>query len=371
MNVLFFSALLIFIGYLVRIVAYSRNWRKVPEFDPAYATEDYGITIIVPFRNEESCLRELLHALEQQVYPAGKIEILLVDDHSEDLSVSQAQQFCEDHHGFEYLLNAGSGKKAAIRTGVKHAAHEFILTTDADCIIGPLWAKAFSAFFKESGADLVLGLVDITTDGKFCSRFQEAEFLSLIAAGSGAAAGGYPIYGNAASFGFRKSVFLEMEDAMNENVVSGDDTFFIHNAKKAGRKIRILKSKQAIVLTQHQESWSQYFSQRIRWVSKSRHYRDLNTIITAVWVMLMNAVGLFFLALLFWKGNPGFFVVFFALKTAADYHFLVHFLRFYGKHMTVLWFVIFSFMYPFMVMIWTIWGLTGSYEWKGRKFQGV
>lgn len=371
MNVLFFSALIIFIGYLGRIISYSRNWRGLPEFDPTYAPEDVGITIIVPFRNEESCLQELLNVLDQQVYTAGKIEILLVDDHSEDLSVSQAQQFCEDHPSFKYLLNSGSGKKAAIRTGVKHAAHEFILTTDADCIIQPLWAKAFSAFFKESGADLVLGLVDITTDGKFCSRFQEAEFLSLIAAGSGAAAAGYPLYGNAASFGFRKSVFLEMEDAMNENVVSGDDTFFIHNAKKGGRKISILKSKQAIVLTKHQESWSLYFNQRIRWVSKSRHYRDLNTIITAVWVMLMNAVLLFSLAFFLRKGNPGFFVVFFALKTFTDYHFLAHFLGFYGKHMPVLRFVIFSFMYPFMVVIWTIWGLTGSYEWKGRKFQGV
>ncbi len=369
MNILFFSAMLVFVLYMGRLLLYGYSWKNTPEFVPEPSTIEGRITVIVPFRNEESSILQLLDDMAHQDYPPDKLEIIFVDDHSDDHSASYVKAFCETHSQFTYLINTGSGKKAALRTAIQHATNELILLTDADCRVTPLWVKSFAGSFMQSDADLILGLVDISSGHTWCSRFQEAEFLSLIAAGAGAAAYGSPIYGNGASLAFRKSVFLSIRDAMQEHVVSGDDTFLIHNARAHKKKIQVLKSKSALVTTQPQGSWRQYFHQRIRWVSKSRYYRDLSTITTAASVMMMNLVLLFFLVLLCMKENPGLFVIFFGLKTCTDFIFLSRFLTFYNKQMPVFRFVIFALIYPFLIIFWTFRGFTGSYEWKGRKYQ--
>lgn len=369
MNILFFAALLIFVLYMGRLLLYGYCWKNTPEFVPEPSTIECGITVIIPFRNEETNIMQLLDDIVRQNYPPDKMEIILVDDHSDDRSASQVIPFCATYTQFKYLINAGSGKKAALRTAIECATNEQILLTDADCRVTPLWVKSFAASFMQSDADLILGLVDISSGHTWCSRFQEAEFLSLIAAGTGAAACGSPIYGNGASLAFRKSVYQSIHDAMQEQVVSGDDTFLIHNARAHHKKIRVLKSKSALVTTQPQDSWGQYFQQRIRWVSKSRYYRDLGTIATAASVLMMNLVLLFFLLLLCLKENPGLFVIFFVLKTCTDYIFLSRFLTFYKKQMPVFRFVVFALIYPFLVIIWTFRGFMGTYQWKGRTYQ--
>src|SRR3989344_8657479 len=52
-----------------------------------------SISIIIPVYNEEKNLRRLLPSLIKQNYPKNKIEYIVVDDNSTDISVQLAKEF--------------------------------------------------------------------------------------------------------------------------------------------------------------------------------------------------------------------------------------------------------------------------------------
>jgi hypothetical protein len=61
------------------------------------------------------------------------------------------------------------------------------------------------------------------------------------------------------------------------------------------------------------------------------------------------------------------FPVLFGIKTCMDYLFLKTFMRYYGKPLHFPLFAIYSFIYPFTVLLFAVGGLSGNYVWKGRK----
>ena len=58
--------------------------KLIPDFIITIPATDISISVIIPARNEENNIRQLLEALQQQTYPAGLTEIIVVDDHSTD-----------------------------------------------------------------------------------------------------------------------------------------------------------------------------------------------------------------------------------------------------------------------------------------------
>ncbi len=370
MNTIILLSLAILLLYIFKILHLKYTWEIYPECTPGSMGASAAASVVVAFRNEAENLPLLLSSLKSQRYSAGFFEVILVDDSSEDGSDVIVQQFCEKNPDFRYLTNAGkaTGKKAAIETGVKAALYELVVTTDADCIMAENWLQTIAYFYSMSNADMIIGLVDIDSKNSLAGQFQEVEFLSLIASGAGAAAGGKPIYCNAASFAFRKSLYELYSDPMNNSLASGDDTLFLHKAKKKGKKILLLKSSETIVKTRGQKTWQEYVDQRIRWASKSRYYRDQDTIYTALLVLCVNiaCVASFVLmiaGLIWWL-----FPVLIACKTLADFYFLQNFMRFYHKNISFAKFVLFSLVYPFILVFTAIAGLTRGYRWKGRLF---
>ncbi len=93
-----------------------------------------GVTIVIPCYNEEKgvapTLEELL-TVAAELEKLCPIEILLVDDGSTDGTAAIVERFVgEKLQLVRHPKNRGYG--AAIKTGVRHAAHPWILITDAD-----------------------------------------------------------------------------------------------------------------------------------------------------------------------------------------------------------------------------------------------
>jgi glycosyltransferase involved in cell wall biosynthesis len=91
------------------------------------------VSIIVPARNEESCLAPCLQSLTTQ---AGvSFEIIVVDDHSTDRTRAIALSFPTVQLIDAAPLSAGwTGKNNALISGARHAHGKWLLFTDADTV---------------------------------------------------------------------------------------------------------------------------------------------------------------------------------------------------------------------------------------------
>jgi poly-beta-1,6-N-acetyl-D-glucosamine synthase len=372
MNTLTWISLLLLTLYVIKILKYRHDWIRYPTFKPSGAGLGTGISVIVAFRNEQDNLPALLSALQKQQYPASLFEVILVNDHSDDGSAILVQDFCREHANFRLVQNeiTASGKKSAIINGIAHASFELILTTDADCTMTPFWLATLAEYYQDRQPAMIIGLVQMNTEGGFLGGFQETEFLSLVAAGAGAAAGYDPVYCNGACLAFRKSLFLSYADPTQVALVSGDDTLFMLTVKRSRRgSIILLKSIPAMVNTRGMTSWRDFFHQRKRWVSKSLYYRDRQILYTAVLVFLVNVTVISSLTAFFVIGNYWLFPVVYTVKMLTDLMFLKSYMEFLGKELPVLRFMLYELMYPFYAVFISVTGLSTGFTWKGRRFR--
>jgi poly-beta-1,6-N-acetyl-D-glucosamine synthase len=369
MNILVILSLASIVLYFLKIRSFHFNWKRYKEFNVSASTSLVAVSVVIAFRNEKSRLPRLLTALQKQNYPE-RFEVVLVDDHSDDGSDVIVKQFCKQFFNFRYIGcdDNRKGKKDAIGAGIKAASHELIITTDADCSMHESWISTIAEFYAKNQPDLIIGLIDVDSGSTFFERFQEVEFLSLVASGAGAAAYGKPIYCNAANFAFKKNLVEYSADPFRNITASGDDTFLLHNAKKQKKRILLLKSHDAVIKTTLPETWSAYLNQRSRWISKSRYYYDLDTIFTAMMVLFVNLLFIAAFAVFIFGNVIWLFPVMYIIKVSADYALLSEFMHFFDKKLPLLRFMLYSVLYPFAVIIFVFAGFFLSYRWKGRRF---
>lgn len=108
-----------------------------PERNPETPVMDpkAGFSIVIPAYNEERgagpVMAELLETLKTQLDPEIPVEVLVVDDGSSDRTCEVIAPFEGDVLRLvRHPRNRGYG--AAIKTGILHAKHPWIMITDAD-----------------------------------------------------------------------------------------------------------------------------------------------------------------------------------------------------------------------------------------------
>ena len=88
-----------------------------------------GLTVLVPAYNEEGGIERVIGWIRAALAPAGlEYEILVIDDGSGDRTADLAERA-----GARVLRHRGNrGYGEALKTGIRHAAHEWIAIIDAD-----------------------------------------------------------------------------------------------------------------------------------------------------------------------------------------------------------------------------------------------
>ncbi|HEX9782755.1 MAG TPA: glycosyltransferase family 2 protein, partial [Opitutaceae bacterium] len=108
-----------------------------------------GVTAIIPARNEERCIGEII----EKTKPFCD-EIVVVDGHSKDRTAEIARG-CGD--GVRVVTDNGKGKGDAVRVGAFAARYETIVYLDADGSHDPKDIPALVEPIKKGEADLVIG----------------------------------------------------------------------------------------------------------------------------------------------------------------------------------------------------------------------
>lgn len=98
------------------------------------------ISLVIPLRNEEASLQELIASIRAQTCPPA--EILLVDGGSDDDTVAVARRLTADDPRFR-IIEAGDATPGRGRNvGITMASYEWIALTDAGIRLEPDWLEA-------------------------------------------------------------------------------------------------------------------------------------------------------------------------------------------------------------------------------------
>ena len=98
-----------------------------------------GVSIIVPIYNSEKTLKRCIDSLLDQSY--SDLELILIDDGSEDDSFGICRQYAEADARIHVLHQDNAGVASARNAGIELAAGEYLLFCDSDDYASPDWCE--------------------------------------------------------------------------------------------------------------------------------------------------------------------------------------------------------------------------------------
>lgn len=154
--------------YLLSRYFFGALYKPVPisdEFKP-------GVSIIIPCFNEEEWIeRTIINCLNQD-YPVNSLEVIIVDDCSNDRSVEKIEETLEKLYAQDSYYdianrvrlikqNKNQGKRVVLARGVLEAKHDFVVFVDSDSFLDPYAILNLVQPFKDPKVGGVTGRTDI------------------------------------------------------------------------------------------------------------------------------------------------------------------------------------------------------------------
>ncbi|TRO52068.1 glycosyltransferase [Candidatus Bathyarchaeota archaeon] len=127
---IFLFAYIIFYGYLFHKSKKSWNLNTNVAFQPK-------ISILVPVHNEEETIEEKLLNIQEVDYPKEKIELIIVDDASEDNTLQEIDNALKRDLGLNIKtvkLETNHGKAVALNAALESVSSSIIIVSDADTL---------------------------------------------------------------------------------------------------------------------------------------------------------------------------------------------------------------------------------------------
>lgn len=372
-TILIYLNLLIYTVFIARLLY---GFPKVKSFQSTPTTPKTTFSILIPFRNEAEHLPELLASISKLNYPKELFELIFIDDASEDHSAQLLTQWRMENGLFQTtvldnLRLSGSPKKDAITRAIPVIQNQWIVTTDADCIVNGNWLLTLDNYIQKNEVSMIVGAVTYTENASFLHRFQQLDLMSL----QGATLGSFGLQKgfmcNGANFAYTKQLFLDLNGFKgNETIASGDDVFLLQKAVSSHpNQVHYLKSDCNIVQTKPLNSWKLVFHQRVRWASKTTAYKNNYAEALAMSVFFGNLSLLVALGCALFKVLPwSHCIVLFLIKFSVDLILLQKtqaFLKIQKFKLPLLS----SVLYPFFSTSVALYSLFGTYQWKGRVFK--
>ena len=338
------SVLLAFV-YAGLMLMYGQGWRSLPAWTlPPDFLPAVRVTVIIPARNEAERIGPCLAAILAGTYPLDLLEIIVVDDHSEDGTAQVVRNFSRRYPLVLLLSLAecstaseaqGAYKKKALEIAVAQAGGALIVTTDADCLAGPQWLTLLvSVFQTRPQVQLVTAPVNFHQEKTLFQRFQSLDLLGLMGITGAGIHYKFQRMGNGANLAYRKAVFAEVGGYTgNRRQASGDDMFLIQQvAARYPAGISFLKNMAATVYTEAEPDLRAFWQQRLRWGRKNAALPEwpirlaLGAVFLFCWSIILQVLALPL-------APAGWPLLLFqlAVKATADYWLLRMLCRYFGR----------------------------------------
>lgn len=232
------------------------------------------LSVIICAKNEGEKLFHSVEAIASQDY--SEFEIILIDDHSNDNSVSIMEKLTK-YYDFVRFFSAPNeikdtvGKKAALAFGINKAKYNMLLLTDADCQPSSNdWIQLMVNQLQNK--EIVLGYgPTIKKSGLWNRFFQFETFITAVQYLSYSLAK-IPYMGVGRNLLYKKSLYEKSNGFKNHmHIASGDDDLFIQSAaKKSNTAICI--DQNAFMYSEGPEGFGKFIKQKLRHSSTSYDY---------------------------------------------------------------------------------------------------
>lgn len=244
-------------------------------------TDTPTVTVVIPARNEAGTIGTLLESLAAADYPPDKLEIILVNDLSEDntrdVALSFRSRFACRFDVYD-VEDEPDGKLTAktrpLAQGLDRATGEVILMTDADCVIPRGWIRSMTKYFAP-GVGMVCGTTLPSSGGrgdKLLTKLETLDWLFLLGSSAGLSGNGEPqaLIGN--NYSVRRETYQEIGTFRALPFTDIDDLVLLQ-AVKNSRHWSVVCPADAGVLIQTKplESIGELTRQRRRWMKGSPH----------------------------------------------------------------------------------------------------
>lgn len=387
MTFLYVPALLLLVVYVLLLAFYHKGFRRLKQYDNELLQSKTKVSVIIPARNEEENITNCLNSILQQTYPKHLIEVIVIDDFSEDNTASIVAAFAKKNPNIMLLQlqhfvseKINSYKKKGITIAIGKASGELILCTDADCVANAKWISTIVSYYEKTGKQFIVAPVKLSTglsnqnkrQKTFVELFQTLDFAILQGITGASVHNGVHTMCNGANVAYTKKAFTTVNGFMGiDAIASGDDMLLMYKIKKVFPKsIGYVKSAAAMVQSLTVPSWKAFFAQRIRWASKATHYEDKKMFWALVVVYFTNVASLLLLVSLLFAPQHWLWVFFFILlKSIVEFRFLLPVLRFYEQDYLAKWYWVCIPIHIVYTIIAGFLGKFGKYEWKGRQVQ--
>ena len=327
------------------------------------------ITLIIPYRNEEYRIQNLLTSLESQKDISSVSKIIFVDDHSTDSTRKNINNWSskQDFNCESLFLDKHHGKKRAIDLGVQNSFSEFVMIMDADISFNDIFFASIKKNIDLS-YDLYLTAV-VENNGVVWSRILSYS-ISVISIGM--ANLGIPILANGAGLIFRRKSYNElMPFYSNFNISSGDDMFLLNSFLSNKKSIKTLFNSNLFIETQGSKDIKDLVERSLRWSGKMKMNGLLITKLVGLLVVICNLLIIPLVALSIFKFQWLFFLLL-LLKLLPDLLVLITGSFFYKENKLWKYSLPMFLLYPLIiVIIILLQAIKYKVKWKERDLFNI
>lgn len=238
------------------------------------------VSIIIPFYNEGSTIKDCLETVKTINYP--KYEVIFVDDGSTDNSPNIIKK-CKDKR-MRLLRGEHEGVAKARNIGIKNSKGEILVFTDADCMFDKDWLiKLIKPLIENPKVGVTGGPDKVPKNSSLMEKCIDFAMTSLIS--TGGLRGGNIILGDYYPRGCNmalKRTILDKVGLFNPDFKKnrGEEAELEHRIKKAGYDL--LYVKDAFVWHRRRSSikkfWKQNFASGYAYIIRTKYSKSFSLI---------------------------------------------------------------------------------------------
>ncbi len=352
--------------FIVGMYKEHRNIRTTNNSDKFY------VSVIVPARNEEIHIADCIRSISANKYPNDKLEIIAVNDRSNDNTLNILQQLQNEIPNLKVVNIENEsqkqnlqGKPGALQAGINHSQGDIIMFTDADCIVGEHWIETISSQYSDNNVGLVASFTNVLGNRIF-DKIQAIEWAYLHTMASAGVGLGQPLgcYGN--NLSIRRSTYNAVGGYQNIQFSVTEDLALLQAVHNSGSQVRYITHKDSDVDTYACKTFGEYLKQRHRWAvgGLALGWRAAIFIISSA-LLILGVIS----TIIYWQ--PLYLAAIVFSRIFWDYWLIGSSFNILQKKelkkwipVGVLFFIILESFVPFLV-------LKKKIEWKGQVFDRI